>query len=537
MTLQATLPFVRTRDLLLLLELNRRDAVIAVEGASVAGRIAVEQGRIVDARVGDVTGTAALAPLLAEASGTLRLEPFAEPPARTVDFKGAAELGAAPKGPLSDDEGTIEGDGALPTIAELLELLLLNGRNARVRYEGGELLVARGTLVEAKASGKHGEDALFALLDQAKVAFTAAPEPAALPAPERPLHAALVAVLDQLFDSLALRRKADRDESAALKPILEDLAAGRIHPEVRAALARRLMAGPDVAPLELVTRLCVDPDDAVRAAAKQTVEALDIELLSALVENPATPMPLVAHLIHVFSDDANLLVSAAENPLLDEEVAIQLAELADPNVAQALLHSKVGLLKSVRDALSRDSNTASRRARSQDAIPSTPNPASAPPAATAPAEASPSPSKSKVAKRRSMASLGLRDQILLAGSGNMRQQLALVCSPTQMVACAVITSPRMNDNMAISIAQLPTVNGEALRDLVHARKYSNQYPIARMLAFNPKTPAGAVLELLQRLKDGDLKQLSRTGGTAEMVRTAATRLLASREDKRKFTKH
>lgn len=526
MVLHATIPFVSAREVLLTLELNRLDAVVAIEGDAV-GRITTVKGGIVDARAGDLTGLPALARLVAAATGTLRVEPFVEPAARTIQEESPVRLGDAPEGAPAEVEGTVTGNGVVLQALHALELLYFNGRAGRLVFAGGEVTVAGGTLVTATAGGKAGDQALHAMIDSGAVPFTLSPAPGATPVPESPLHVSLVAAIEMYNDNLRLRSRAEIDDSERLQPVLADLAAKRLHDDVRLALAHRLMHGLDVAPYEVVTRLCLDAHPGVRAAAKRTVEGLDVGILVALVANPATPGPLVGHLIETFPDDAVLLEAAVAHPLLEEAVAVRIAEMADPNVAEALLKSKWGAVPAVRDAMSRDSNTTVRRtrrateaSRSLSDLPSSSLP-------------EPKTKVRKVAKRKNPGQLSLRDQILLAGSGNMRQQLELACSPTQMVACAVIASPRMSDSMAMSIAQLTTANGEALRELAANKRYSNQYSVARMLAFNPKTPPGSVIDLLDRLSDNDLKTLSK-GSFAEPVKQAAIRKLAIREQKKKF---
>ncbi len=525
MAFTADLGLAGLHPLLYTIELNRTSAVLALESAQGTGTITFDKGRIVDARCGAAEGAEALSVILEWTDGTLRLEAFAAPATRTVEGPNSAVLVVVPTlAREPNPEAKIEGDGQEFSLVHLLELFHFSGAKVRVAVEGGELVLARGTLADARFGEHTGSEALFRVLERGSVPFRAKAEPAAVERTEAPLHAELVGALGKVSDARFLLRRGADDEIAVLRSLVEDLNAGHISREVRIALARRLMPGPSVTPPETLSRLCLDEDETVRSAAKETVETLDLEVLLVLMASPATPMPLLRHLIEVYRSDAEVLAAAAGNPALEEELAVRLAQMADVTVAEALLHSKWGNAVSVREALGRDSGTTGRMARSHEAAEA----AKAPVAANAPAGGG------KIAKRRPLNTLSLKEQLFLAAGGNQRQQLTLVCSPTPAVACAVITSPRMNDNTAMSIAQLTTANSDALRELVGQKRYSNQYPIARMLAFNPKCPAGAALEVLSRLKDHDLKSLSKSTGVADTVRSAAARMLAQREERRKM---
>ncbi len=536
MALQAALSFAGFRPLLHVLELNRVDAVVEIVAPGTSGRISLASGRIVDARVGEEAGAAVLARLLALTEGTAKVGPALGAATRTLLEPNAVLLaGPAPLPAEVPADARIEGDGARPGLGEVLELLYFNRRCARVTLAGGAITVARGVFVDAVAGDKTAVAALHALLAAENQPFSVSPAPEPAELPDAPLHIALAAVFEKLADAAYLRRRSDRDEMEQMKSLLEDLAAGNLSPEVRIALARRMMADFEPTPTELLGRLCADPDDGVRAAAKETVEALEMEVLEALIAAPSTSPPLVSHLIEVFAADAQVLVAAASNPVLEEPAAVRLAQLADVSVADALLHSKWSSSTPVRDALARDSSDTMRRAREQfGAFPeaAAENPGGPPSAAGA--SAGKTKGGGKIGKRKSLSSLPLRDQLYLAMTGNQRQQLTLVSSPTAGVAVAVVASPKMNEGMAMSIAGLTTAHADALRELAMNKRYSLQYPIARLLAFNHKCPPLSAIEVLARLKDNDLKQLAKMGGIAENVKQAAARMLLQRLEKRKM---
>jgi hypothetical protein len=122
-------------------------------------------------------------------------------------------------------------------------------------------------------------------------------------------------------------------------------------------------------------------------------------------------------------------------------------------------------------------------------------------------------------------------RLALVGSGAARA--FLVRDKNKTVAYAAITSPAIGENEIPPIARSKEVSEEVLRYVGNKREWTKNYEIKLGLLFNPKCPVGIALRFVPHLRDGDLKELSRTRNVAQPIKSAALQRIQTKEKKEK----
>lgn len=120
------------------------------------------------------------------------------------------------------------------------------------------------------------------------------------------------------------------------------------------------------------------------------------------------------------------------------------------------------------------------------------------------------------------------EKIQLALKGSQEARGILICDSSKLVREAVVKSPKITDQEICSIAANRSIDEDILRYIGTNRKFIRKYPIVKNLCFNPKTPVGITLNLLNRLTKKDLKDLSNEKNVSDTVQKMALRLYKMR---------
>jgi hypothetical protein len=90
-----------------------------------------------------------------------------------------------------------------------------------------------------------------------------------------------------------------------------------------------------------------------------------------------------------------------------------------------------------------------------------------------------------------------------------------------MIAAAVLSSPKTNEQEIEAIAGMGSVSEDVLRTIANRRTWLKNYKIVLRLTKNPKTPIAISLTLLQRIMERDLVMMSTDRNIPEPLRIAA----------------
>jgi len=120
------------------------------------------------------------------------------------------------------------------------------------------------------------------------------------------------------------------------------------------------------------------------------------------------------------------------------------------------------------------------------------------------------------------------EKIQLALKGSQEARGILICDSSKLVREAVVKSPKITDQEICAVASNRSIDEDILRYIGTNRKFIRKYPIIKNLCFNPKTPVGVTLNLLNRLTKKDLRDLANEKNVPDTVQKMALRLYRMR---------
>jgi hypothetical protein len=125
------------------------------------------------------------------------------------------------------------------------------------------------------------------------------------------------------------------------------------------------------------------------------------------------------------------------------------------------------------------------------------------------------------------------EKMRLALVGSAGARALLVRDKNKTVSYAAITSPAMGENEIPAIARSKEVSEEILRTIGNNRTWTKSYEVKMALIFNPRCPVGISLRFVAHLRDSDLKELSRSRGVSQPLKSAAMQRVQQKEKKEK----
>jgi len=120
-----------------------------------------------------------------------------------------------------------------------------------------------------------------------------------------------------------------------------------------------------------------------------------------------------------------------------------------------------------------------------------------------------------------LAKMSFVERLQAAVKGTREMRAILIRDPNKMIAAAVLSSPKLAEPEVESIARMSNVSDEVLRVIANNRAWTKNYGILLGLVKNPKTPVAMSLNMLARLNDRDMTQLSVDRNVPEPLRVAA----------------
>ncbi len=127
-----------------------------------------------------------------------------------------------------------------------------------------------------------------------------------------------------------------------------------------------------------------------------------------------------------------------------------------------------------------------------------------------------------------LAKMSFSDRLKAAVKGTREMRSILIRDPNKMIAAAVLSSPKLAEPEVESIAKMANVSDDVLRIIGSNRAWMKNYQIALSLTKNPKTPLGLSLNIMSRLQDRDLSQLSVDRNVPEALRIAARKKVVAK---------
>lgn len=120
-----------------------------------------------------------------------------------------------------------------------------------------------------------------------------------------------------------------------------------------------------------------------------------------------------------------------------------------------------------------------------------------------------------------IAKMTITQKIRRAMLGTSAERMLLVREKNRLVATAAATSPMLKEKDAEQIAASRNVIDDVLRCIAQNREFVRSYSIKMALVNNPRTPFTFSSRLVPHLRDNDVRNLAKSKGIPQNVRTAA----------------
>jgi hypothetical protein len=125
--------------------------------------------------------------------------------------------------------------------------------------------------------------------------------------------------------------------------------------------------------------------------------------------------------------------------------------------------------------------------------------------------------------------MSFTERLKAATKGTSEMRAILVRDTNKMIAAAVMSSPKLTEQEIESFSRMGSVSEDILRIIAHNRKWMKNYKITLGLVKNPKTPVAISMNLLPRIQQKDLNQMSIDRNIPDPLRIAAKKkILESR---------
>ena len=533
MRIEGTTQLLGFFEVLQIAELNRRHYSIRIIRPGEEGIIALSDGVLRHAALGSLAGAEAVTELSGWADSQLEITPLSSaPPANiapnrdlllNLATKAVGRQAPSPPNP----SWRVKGDLELMPAAEVLQVFELNKQPVHVSFvsdkgsasvflSGGEAihasLAATGPSAPAKAALPPEEIILDVLTWTGTFEVSVAES-----LPERtirqPITTLILDGIQRAEERSIFTRERIVEEQAAAQKTQRDVEEGNASEGVKQMVAKRYLARGRMAPINTLIGLAQDPDVRVKRRALDSISDLPPVLLKTLAEDTETPDAILRHLAEEFWDEDEIMRPLAENKSASEETLGFLASNASDAVLAILMKDAARVARSaaMRAGIANRGDRASRLRRKQEL------------------EAR---KKGGGSIHKRILDMSMADKIFLAYRGSASERAILAQNPLRTVAIAVLDSPKVTAGEVESLASMKSVNGELLEEIAGNPVWVNQYPIARAVTTNPKTPTHISIDLLKRIREADLKQISKDRNLPEGLRASAQRRLQNIQRKK-----
>ncbi len=253
-------------------------------------------------------------------------------------------------------------------------------------------------------------------------------------------------------------------------PLLDFFKRGEATRDVRMEAAQGTLAPRAYEQLAILILLIEDPDAEIRATAEDTLSRIPEDVLKTFLARSDVPVGMREFFADrgIFPDEIPQIEVQEEEPLLESPAADDAPLMGDEN---------------------EDRETATQR----------------------------------------LAKMTFSERLKAAVKGSREMRAILIRDPNKMIASSVLSSPKLAEPEVESFAKMANVSEDVLRIIASNRGWMKNYGILHSLTKNPKTPLGMSLNLMSRLNDRDLAQLSVDRNVPEPLRIAARKKVVAKQ--------
>lgn len=291
-------------------------------------------------------------------------------------------------------------------------------------------------------------------------------------------------------------------------PLLDFFRRGEVARDIRLQAAQGALAPRAHEQVGLLILLVSDPDPEIAQAAEATINALPKESLQAFLARSDATIEMREFFRPRGIEAEGPPAPSADEPLLD------LSVLPEP-IPDQPLPEIVGLPEI-------DAPPPLEPLPELDTLPELgplPELDALPELEPLPEEDGDEARKESVTQR--LAAMTVAQRMSVAMKGSREERAILIRDPNKLVSTSVLSSPKLTETEVEAIAKMANVSDEILRIVGNTRAWVKNYNVALALVRNPKTPVAMSMNLLARLTDKDLKQISTNRNVPEVLRVTA----------------
>jgi hypothetical protein len=331
----------------------------------------------------------------------------------------------------------------------------------------------------------------------------------------------------------------------------------------------RFMAARGMVPLsardvvKILYILCHDKDEDIRGLAAETLKKYSPKIIENLLESDIEPQ-IIDYVVRHHQQSHLFIEKALSNKNISDETLAFLASVGNVRILEsiALNHERLSRSRGILEVLL--ANPAVKgvlkqgllefadptiRQRQADRPPQGPSvttapqseetrsPVSGPAAPSTPLEkeldAALTAQDDERIDEHNLAAriqrMSVSEKIKYAQRGNKETRGILLKDASRLVIAAVIKSPKITEDEVLKVAQNKQANDEAVRLIAMNKEWLKNYSIRLALVYNPKTPTGIAMRLMQYITKKDLKDLAGSRNVPSAINANAKKLMAAKE--------
>ena len=127
--------------------------------------------------------------------------------------------------------------------------------------------------------------------------------------------------------------------------------------------------------------------------------------------------------------------------------------------------------------------------------------------------------------------MGVAEKIKLAFLGSKEARDILVRDTNKLIAVSAVKSPKTQESDIESISKSRAVCDDVLRQIASTKEWMKSYTVKFNLASNSKTPVPIALNVLNHLRELDLRKIAKSKDVASVVASQARRLADLKADR------
>jgi hypothetical protein len=127
--------------------------------------------------------------------------------------------------------------------------------------------------------------------------------------------------------------------------------------------------------------------------------------------------------------------------------------------------------------------------------------------------------------------MGVAEKIKLAFLGSKEAREILVRDANRLIAVAAVKSPKIQETEIESITKSRAVCEDVLRQIASTKEWMKSYTVKLNLAGNSKTPVPIALNMLNHLRETDLRRIAKSKDVSSVVASQARRLAEVKADR------